>query len=289
MAKNYDEIDIPNFLNERNNIKTSQKNSVNNKSSKKKTKKKKKKFKIKDKTKKRIKIAFLILLFIGSFVALLLSPLFNVTKVEVINNSKFTKQQIESKLQIPLDTNMFRLNLKNYKEILENESYIETVKISRKLPDCIYIDVTERQPMFQIEFVNSFVYIDKYGYILEISSQKNEDLKILTGLKTTIEKYEPGNKLDDEDVDKLDTVCDILEKAKNNDVLVSINSINIKNSRNYILTVENGDKLVYIGDNSNMNFKMIWLNDLLIKCKGQKGVIYLEKVPEKDPVFAEQS
>lgn len=289
MAKNYDEIDIPNFLNERNNIKPSQKNSINNKNVKKKTKKKKKKLKLNKNTKKRLKIIFLTLLFIGSFVALLLSPLFNVTKVEVVNNSKFTKQQIESKLQIPLDTNMFRLNLKNYKEILENESYIESVKISRKLPDCIYIDVTERQPMFQIEFVNSFVYIDKYGYILEISSEMKEDLKILTGLKTTVEKYELGSKLDDEDIDKLDIVCNILEKAQNNEVLDSINSINIQNSKNYILTVENGDKLVYIGDNSNMNFKMMWLNDILNKSKGKKGVIYLEKIPEKAPIFAEQS
>ena len=35
MAKNYDEIDIPNFLSERNNIKTSQKESVNNRNVKK--------------------------------------------------------------------------------------------------------------------------------------------------------------------------------------------------------------------------------------------------------------
>lgn len=288
MAKNYDEIDIPNFLNERNNIKTSQKKNVNNRNLKK-NNNKKKKFRLKDKTKKRIKIFFLILLFIGSFIALLLSPLFNVTKVEVINNYRFTKEQIESRLQIPLDTNMFRLNLKSYEGILENEPYIESVKISRKLPDVIQIDIAERHPIFQIEFVNSFVYVDKYGYILEISSEKQENLKNITGIKTTVEKYEPGNKLDDEDVDKLEIVYDILEKAKNNDVLDFINSINIQNSKNYILTVENGDKLVYIGDNSNMNFKMIWLNDLINKCKGQKGVIYLEKVPEKDPIFAEQS
>jgi len=183
---------------------------------------------------------------------------------------------------------MFKLSLREYKEKLENESYIEEAKIRRKLPDSIEVEIKERMPYLQIEFVGSYVYIDYRGYILETSDKKNE-LKILDGLSTDLEQFVPGNRLNEEDLKKLNVVNDVINKARNNGVLDSIYSIDISNSKNYVLTVENGDKLIYIGNASEMNLKMIWIKTLLKDRAGEKGSIYLDKnldgKIDENPIF----
>lgn len=186
-------------------------------------------------------------------------------------------------------TNMFKLVTKNYKEKFANESYIENVEIERKLPDTIVISVTERVPHLQIEFVGAYAYIDYKGYILEISNEKDENLKILDGISTETDKFSPGQRLDEKDLEKLNTVNDILSKAQGNEIIDNIYSIDISNPKNYVLTVENGDKLIYIGNNLEMNLKMIWIKSLLKDNMGEKGSIYLDKnldgKLDENPIF----
>ena len=46
-------------------------------------------------------------------------------------------------------------------------------------------------------------YINNQGYILEISKEKL-NVPIITGQKTTLEEIKPGNRLQEEDLHKLD-------------------------------------------------------------------------------------
>lgn len=80
-----------------------------------------------------------------------------------------------------------------------------------------------------------------------------------------------------------------MEIAKGNEVLDSIKSIDITNEENYILTVEDNDKKVYIGNNTNLSSKILWLKTLLKETEGQKGIIHLEKDSSENPVFEKQT
>lgn len=267
MAKKNQGIEIPSFLNMDKQPPKVKKTYNSKKKTKKKVKKRKNKF-------FRIILGFVII--IGIISLLFLSPLFNIYRINVKNNIRFSSDEIKNIVQIPIGLNMFKIKLSDYKEILENESYIEEAKITRELPDTINIEITEREPYLQIEFVGAYVYIDYKGYILEVSNEK-ADLKILDGLSTALDQFVPGNRLNEADLKKLNIVNDIINKAKNNEILDSIYSIDVSNSKNYVLTVENGDKLIYIGDDSEMNLKMIWIKNLLKDNAGEQGSIYLDK------------
>lgn len=297
MSKKNQDIEIPSFLSMKdsntqkkttqNNIeKTSKNNKTNINANKTNTRKPKNKKRKNKQKKKFLKRFLLIALAIGGIVALLLSPLFNVTQIKINDNVKYTQEEILAKLQIPLNENMFKISLNKYKKSLEELPYVEEVKMSRKLPNEINITLKERQAYLQIEFVNGYVYIDNQGYILEISQTKGE-YKVLTGLSTGVDKYVEGGRLEEADLNKLETVQKILEHSKGNEILDSIKSIDIANEQNYILTVEDNDKKVYIGDNTNLSSKILWLKTLLTQTEGQKGIIHLEKKSE-NPVFEKE-
>ena len=79
------------------------------------------------------------------------------------------------------------------------------------------IQVEERERTFNIEFMNGYAYINNQGYILEISQEKL-DFPVIQGAKTSEEKIVPGNRLDKEDLEKLETAITITKIWKNNEI-----------------------------------------------------------------------
>ena len=74
--------------------------------------------------------------------------------------------------------------------------------------------------------MNGYAYINNQGYILEISQEKL-DLPVIQGAKTSEEKIVPGNRLDKEDLEKLETAITITKIWKNNEIEQKITSISI--------------------------------------------------------------
>lgn len=99
------------------------------------------------------------------------------------------------------------------------------------------IQVEERERTFNIEFMNGYAYINNQGYILEISQEKL-DLPVIQGAKTSEEKIVPGNRLDKEDLEKLETAITITKIWKNNEIEQKITSIDITDRLEYTMYVE---------------------------------------------------
>lgn len=97
---------------------------------------KNKKGKISKKKKKRLKIlkwTSLIALIIVAITLFLLSDMFNIKEIKVINNSKISSDEIIQLSTLQIDENMFKfIKIRVEKKIKQNP-YIETVDIHRKL------------------------------------------------------------------------------------------------------------------------------------------------------------
>ena len=107
--------------------------------------------------------------------------------------------------------------LKRIIENIKEEPYIESVQVKRKLPSTIIINVEERNRDFFISNYGSYIYLDKQGYILEISNEV-EKLPEIKGFSTSTENLVPGNRISDDDLEKINTAQKIIENIKNNEI-----------------------------------------------------------------------
>ena len=231
---------------------------------------------------------FLTMLLIGGFVYFLLSPVFNIKNIEVINNSNISKDQIIASSGILLNENMFKMSKKETENKILSNPYVESVKIKRKLFDKIEIDVKERTATLMLEYGNSYVYINNQGYILEISTAKLQ-APILTGYVTQLDQIKPGNRLSKDDLERLKTVLNIMENANTNDLAGLITKIDIKSKKNYKLTIESEDKIVHLGECLDLSTQMLFVKEMLEREKGIEGEFFVNMdLNTNDPVFREK-
>lgn len=235
-----------------------------------------------------VKWLILLAIFIVAGIYLMLSPLFNVTEIQVINNNKLTGEEIESLSRIEKGTNTFKLSMKQIQNNVKENAYIESVKAQRSLPSTITITVKERVPRYMLEFANSYVYVDQQGYILEISEQKLE-IPFLIGIQTNVESIEVGSRLDVEDLQKLDVVNEIFDIATSNEIIHLITRIDIQDEKNYTLYLDGEQKIAYLGDGSDLNIKILYIKTIVEKEKGVEGEIFLNiDINEKNVVFRQK-
>lgn len=103
---------------------------------KKKNVQKNKKKNILKKNKKRLKIlkwTSLFVLIVGAITLFLLSDLFNIKEIKIINNNKISAQEITNLSTLKLNENMFKFFGISIEEKIKQNPYIESAKIHRKL------------------------------------------------------------------------------------------------------------------------------------------------------------
>ena len=226
------------------------------------------------KIKKIIKFVTLLLLIIGGVVFALVSPIFNINEIQVKNNNIISSETIISLSNISEGQNIFRFNKGKTEKEIKTNAYIESVNVKRKIPNKIEITVEERERNYNVEFLNGYAYINNQGYILEISEQKL-DLPVIQGISTEQEQIVEGNRLNVEDLEKLETVIQIMNICKSYDLDKKVSTIDISNKNNYTIYMEQEKKTIYLGDESNLNNKMLYVPTILNENKDKEGTIYL--------------
>lgn len=239
---------------------------------------------------KKISVFFLLLvLIIGAIVYFFLSPIFNVKSIQVINNNYISSEQIINASGINLNENMFKFSKKEVKQKILTNPYVESVDISRNIfLDKVQISVKERIATLMLEYGNSYVYINNQGYILEISPIKI-DSPILKGYITPLEDVKPGNRLNKDDLERLDKVLKIIEIANANGLGNLITHIDIKDKKDYVMYLESEDKTVYLGTCSDLSTQMLYVKEMIKREKGVEGEFFIDMDLNKaNPVFREK-
>lgn len=240
------------------------------KNKKNKKKKKKNKYNV-----KLITFVSCFLLVIASVIFASTAPIFNIAKIEVTGNSKVQEENIKSLSGLKIGENIFKFNSSVISNIKEN-AYIENVEVKRALPDTVKIKVTEREVKYQINLINSYVYIDKYGYILEKSAEKKA-VPTIVGLKITEDDLMKKSRLEGKDIETLNKILKITEAAKIINIDNIITEINTENDTDYVLYIESEAKTIYIGDTTNLTNKMLYIQKILQNEKGKSGKVFVNK------------
>ena len=236
-----------------------------------------------------IKLFLLLAVIAGLIIYLMLSPIFNIENINVEGNSSISSEQIISLSKVQKDINLFKVSNKDTIKAIKENPYVKTVEIKRTLPDTITLVITERVKAYMLEHGSSYAYIDSQGYILEISANPMDGLAKITGYETLQDEIVPGNRLCEDDLEKLNTVLKITAAAKINGIDSLITTINIEDSSNYTLFLETEQKTVYLGDCTSLDTRMLFVKTILEKEKNHAGEIFVNmNLNEKNPFFREK-
>ena len=236
------------------------------------------------KSKKGLKIFIIIFLIIITMFIIMNINICQIKNVELIGNESLTKEQIEGTVNFEQYNNLFALNTLKVKDDLEKNAYIEDVKVSRIFPNTVKLTIKERTPRFMLQVADSYVYINSQGYMLEVSVEKL-NVPIILGFKTDLSNVEAGNRLEVDDLKELQTIIKIVQTAKSNEIADMITKIDVSNNRNYTLILEGEQKTVYLGDCSDLNTKMLYLNGILNQTKNLAGEIFLNMDLNTDDAY----
>ena len=184
--------------------------------------------------------------------AFLVSPVFTIKNIEITEMEKYTKDEICEMVNIKEGMNMFLFNRFYAMKTLKSNTYIESAKISYKLPDTIAITIDERKVRGYVPYMGSYLYIDEEGRVLEVSSEMNRALPVVYGLNfssfTLGEKIEAENK---EAFDIMVNIAYLMSKYELLDMVVKIDVSNPDKILAYVNKVE-----VNLGDMSNGDRKI---------------------------------
>lgn len=227
-------------------------------------------------------ILLLSLLFLV-FVLLLKTEIFLIGHIEVLGNNKISNKTIIDVSNIKKGENIFKISVKDSKKDIEELPYIKTVKIKRKLPKKIIIEVIERKEAIQIKNISSFIILDKEGYILNITDGKNSKLTELMG-------FEIGNKsIGDNFFSTIDEInLDFINEGQTLGLLSKMEKIDMSDNNNINILFFNGIKVAF-GTIDNVKYKLNLLEEVLkdvekkeLECKmilmdrGENPIIVLE-------------
>ena len=241
------------------------------------------------KVKTLIKLILLLAVIVGLIIYLMLSPIFNIKNINVEGNASISSEQIISLSKVQKETNLFKVSNKDTISAIKENPYVKTVEIRRTLPDTITFVITERIATYMLEYGSSYAYIDNQGYILEISANIKDGLAKIVGYETSQDEIIPGNRLCENDLEKLNIVLRITASAKTSEIDNLITSINIENSSNYTLFMETEQKTVYLGDCTNLDTRMLYVKAILEKEKNYAGEIFVNmNLNEKNPFFRQK-
>ena len=226
------------------------------------------------KVKNILKILLLLGVIIGGTIFSMTSPIFNIKEIQVTNNNITPSDTIISLSELKLDENIFKFNKYNVKNKIKENAYIEDVKIHRKIPNVVQIEITQRQPKYSIDFMGKYAYINSQGYILEVADTNN-GLPIIQGIATNEEEIVPNSRLNEDDLTSLENIIKIMDIAKENNLDTKVTSIDITNKNQYSIYIQEEKKRIHLGEDTNLGNKMLYAISIMEKEKGIEGDIYV--------------
>ena len=107
-------------------------------------------------------ISALSLLFVSAYRALLISPLLEVTRINVSGSQRLDPQVLIQHAGIPSGANILSLDLKAIHRRITTHPGVLAAVITREIPDRILIEIEERQPLALVR-AHDFYLMDIEG------------------------------------------------------------------------------------------------------------------------------
>jgi cell division septal protein FtsQ len=193
------------------------------------------------------------------FVALCFFTYFNITDIEVNGIESLSEEQVIQMCALDKSCNLFAFNTAKAKDRLCENHYVKDVSFKKILPQKLVINVNEYKVRGYIPYMNSYLYIDEEGRVLDSRSDMISQLPIVTGL--SFDGFTLGEVLETDNPGTYEAVEELSKLFAKYELLGDVIKVDVSDTDNIHLYVNKLD--VKFGDFDDANKKIVTLNEIL--------------------------
>lgn len=195
---------------------------------------------------------------------------YSIKKVYVEGNVHYTQEEIkEMVMNETFANNSLILSLKYRNKEEENIPFVDVMDVKVLSPDTIKIIVYEKALAGYVEFMDSYMYFDRDGYVVETSNVKTAGIPQIAGLE--FGHVVLGEKLPVADggvFEKIMTITKLLDKYE-----LLVDRIYFQSDMDIVLYF--GDVKVILGKDNQIEDKVMLLPTFLKELEGARGTLDL--------------
>lgn len=219
-----------------------------------------------------ISLTLLLMITIGMY-TLLNSELFETKNIEIVGNTVLSDDEIIKKLDIKVDKNIFMYNTNKMINKLNDNPYIEDVKIKRNIPSGLKVTIKEKEIYAILRDGKDYCYIDNQAnFIEQIKDIEKDDI-----VKVDVSYIIEDNKVKFKDKEEKDTLIKLLDAIKECNLSKKINEINFEKSD--IINIYTNDNIqIKLNKDNNIKYNISRSSAIMAdlqKKSNNKGIVDL--------------
>ena len=197
---------------------------------------------------------------------------YTIQTVYVEGNVHYTEEEIKAiVMKGPLGDNSLYLSLKYKNKGIEGIPFVDVVDVDILSPDTVKIIVYEKTLTGCVRYLDTYIYFDRDGYVVESSGLRTAGVPQIMGLRfdhmVTGEKLPVGN---EEIFDSILSITQLLQKYE-------LASDKIYFNKSGAVTLYFDQVKIALGnDSSTLEDKLMLLSQLLPNLKGKKGTLQMQ-------------
>lgn len=201
---------------------------------------------------------------------------YTIQNVYVEGNIHYTEEEIKSLVMDGvLGDNSLYLSMKYKNKGMENIPFVDVMDVTILAPDTIKITVYEKALAGYVKYLDTYMYFDKDGYVVESSGVKTVGIPQITGLDFDYVVLEERLPVENEEV-----FSDILN------ITMLINKYELVADKIYFhsggdVTIYFGEVKVSLGNEpARLEDKIMLLPKFLVELEGKSGILQMEQYDE---------
>lgn len=205
---------------------------------------------------------------------------YSITTVYVEGNLHYTTEEIQNMVMDgPLGNNSLYLNFKYKDKGMEDVPFVDVLDVDILAPDTIKITVYEKSLAGYVEFMDTYMYFDKDGYVTESSTVRTIGVPQITGL--SFDHVVLGERLPVADDSLFESIMNITKLLGKYELIVD--KIHYRSNSDIILVFDNIK--VALGSNENLEEKVMDLPIFLEELQGKSGTLRMENYSEDEKMI----
>ena len=197
-----------------------------------------------------------------------------IRTVYVEGNIHYTQEEIQNMVMDgPFGNNSLYLSMKYKNHAVTDVPFLDEMSVKILAPDTVKISVYEKALAGYVKYMDTYIYFDKDGYVVESSSMRTQNIPQVTGLKFDYAVLGQPLPVAEEDKEIFGTILD-LTKLLNKYELAADKIYFHSNSQ---ITLYFGNTKVALGnETAHLEDKLMILPKMLAKMSGQSGTLQME-------------